>query len=52
MIEAAAPGAGGCDHQPLERDAAALVLVEAVTHELSQEAAALRVAEADDASHH
>src|SRR5688500_4777625 len=51
MVEAAAAGSRGRDHQPVERRAAALVLIEAVAHELAQEACALRVSEADDTLH-
>ena len=41
MVEAASAGSGGGDHQTLEGGATSLVLVEAVTHELTQEAPAL-----------
>ena len=51
MIEAAAAGARRRDHQAIECRTAALVLIEAVAHELAEEASALRVAEADDATH-
>ena len=51
VIEAAATGAGRRDHQAVECRAAALVLVEAVAHELAEEAPALRVTESDDALH-
>src|SRR6185503_15276032 len=50
MIASAGAGGGRGDHQPVERRPAALVLVEAVAHELAQQASALRVAEAHHAA--
>src|SRR6185369_2436682 len=51
VIEAAAAGSGGCDHQPIERRTSALVLVEAVAHELAQKSPTLRITESDHATH-
>src|SRR5215510_5506324 len=51
MIEAAAARAGRRDQQTIEGRTTTLVLVEAVAHELSQEARALRVAEPDHTTH-
>src|SRR6187401_2510015 len=51
VIEAAAARSRRCDHQAIEGRATALVLVEAVTNELTEEACALGVAKADDTLH-
>src|SRR6185436_2621872 len=51
MVEAAAARAGRRDEQTVERGATALVRIEAVAHELAQEASALRVAKGDTTAH-